>query len=103
MKKILNVLLLIVMMNNGLWAAPGFQTTIKVAGNTLTFYIRPNADITVGFSVIEFFVRYPNTATLTFSDPIENTTNFPGMGTIAPGFESETGIENSNKWIHFYQ
>ena len=101
MKKTYYLILLLSLFNKALWAASGFQSTIKVVNNVLTFYIRPNADITAGFSVIEFFVRYPNTANLTFSDPIENTTNFPNMGTTL-GFEIETGTEGGNRWIHFF-
>jgi Secretion system C-terminal sorting domain len=102
MKKIYTAALLLAL-NSSLWAV-GFQASIKYLGNNLTFYIRPEATINSGFSAMEFFIRYPNTNTLTFSDPAENIAVFPNMGTgSAPdvGFQIETGTSGSDKWARF--
>jgi len=50
-------------------------------GNTIIFSARPMDNVNnVGFSTIEYFVRYPKTAPeFTYSTPVNNTTNFPGM------------------------
>lgn len=52
-------------------------------GNTIVFSARSNIDVAnIGFSTIEYFVRYPKTAAeFTYGTPVNNTTNFPGMGT----------------------
>ena len=97
MKKIRNVILVLILMSQVLQAAPGFQSTMSLSGRTLTVSIRPNATITTGFSVIEYFIRYPSTATLSFSDPVENTAAFPNMGNIT----TSTGTDGAYKYVYF--
>ena len=51
-------------------------------GNSIIFSARPMDNVSnIGFSTIEYFVRYEKTKPeFTYSTPVNNTTNFPGMG-----------------------
>jgi hypothetical protein len=58
--------------------AQKYQTTLKYINNRLEIYIMPEATLTnAGFSSIEFFVRFPATLPLMFSDFQPETSNFP--------------------------
>jgi Secretion system C-terminal sorting domain len=58
--------------------AQSFQATMTHQGTTLIVKIKPNGgNITTTFANMEFFVRYPNTTTLSLSAPVVNTTHFP--------------------------
>lgn len=59
-----------------------FQANVRADGNRIIFSIRPNTNVSqIGFSTIEFFLRYPAaTPAFAYGDLIENTTNFPGIG-----------------------
>jgi hypothetical protein len=67
--------------------AAGFTNT----GNVLTFKLKPSVTTTTGFSVIEFFVRYPTSSpAFTYGAVTVNTTNFPSM--------TATGVAGSGSW-----
>ena len=84
-------------------SAQFFVATFEKDGMDLVFKITPNTgggDISTGWSDIEFFIRYPDSQSGTFSFGIivVNTTDFPGVlipnnGPNAQG--SETGYENN--------
>jgi Secretion system C-terminal sorting domain len=56
-----------------------FQTTMTQEGADLVVKIRPDAALTTGFANMEFYVRYPNSATITWGNPVVNTTDFPNV------------------------
>ena len=58
--------------------AQSFQATMTNQGTTLIVKIKPNGgNITTVFANMEFFIRYPNTTTISWSAPVVNTSNFP--------------------------
>jgi hypothetical protein len=74
----------------GLSFAQGkFSASVTNTGNVLTFKLRPDANVTTGFSTIEFFLRYPTSSpAFTYGTVTVNTAAFPGMagnGTIGGG------------------
>lgn len=84
---IFSVFILLIANNSFSQFAAGFTNT----GNVLTFKLKPNANKTTGFSVIEFFLRYPTaSASFTYGSVTANTTNFPGM--------TATGVTSSGSW-----
>jgi hypothetical protein len=95
--KTLFTLALITLLNTALSAAPGFQGSFRNVGPNITFYIRPEATISTGIAVIDFFVRYPNTQTLSFSEPIGNKDYLP----LGSSILVEVGVEGAYNWIHF--
>jgi hypothetical protein len=90
MKKILSLILtfMVVMSSFG-----QFQGTMRATGNLLTFSLRPDANATsVGFSTIEFFLRYPIAQPqIAYGDIVENSTNFPGIGNFKVVSEPASG------------
>lgn len=68
-----------------------FAAGYSQVGNVLTFKLKPSVTTTTGFTVIEFFVRYPtSTAPFTYGTVSLNSTNFPGM--------LATGVPGSGSW-----
>lgn len=72
-------------------ASAQFAAGYTQAGNILTFKLKPSVTTTTGFTVIEFFVRYPTGSPAFTYGPVSlNTTNFPGI--------LATGIAGSGSW-----
>jgi hypothetical protein len=67
MKKTI-LFLLIVSCASVLQAQQTFQMTMKSVGNTVSIYVKPNATDCKFFGELEFYIRYPNTQNLTFSN-----------------------------------
>jgi Secretion system C-terminal sorting domain len=82
MKKI-TIFLSILCMSVALSAQTTFQTTIRTEGiigvgaRTINIYIKPDATVSKGFAAMEFFIRYPSSEALSFSNFQANTTDFP--------------------------
>jgi hypothetical protein len=102
MKKLTYTILLIIAGLHALNAQTGFKVTMKNVGSFVTVYIRPEATITTDIAVLDFYIRYPNTQTVTFTDPVENTTAFPGMRTGSGpqvGFEVLPGTDGTYNFV----
>jgi hypothetical protein len=88
MKKIV-LPLLILLLGIGSWSFGQGRfsaTVVNVGNNVLTFKLKPDVTTTAGFSVIEFFLRYPTgSPSFTYGSITANTTNFPGMTTSGNG------------------
>ncbi len=100
MKKI-NIVLSILWLSIHL-NAQTFQTTIKNVGRTLEIYIRPDVTVSTGFAAMEFFIRYPSSQVLTFSNFQANTnatTGFPGA-TFNVNELTPASLEASYNSIH---
>lgn len=99
MKKIFFLLSLIICCTDSI-IAQKFQASMRNVGNSLEFYVRPDATITTSFTSIEFFVRYPSTSTLTFSNLVPNTSNFPGLSVTYPSIQlREMGFNSA--WFEY--
>jgi Secretion system C-terminal sorting domain len=94
MKKILFYLLLSALCSPIL-TAQCFQTTVTNIGNTIIVKVKPTGgDITTGFAAMEYFLRYPNTKTVTWGTAIPNVSAFPGLQLsqqTPSGFATEVG------------
>ncbi|MES2429766.1 MAG: T9SS type A sorting domain-containing protein [Bacteroidota bacterium] len=58
-----------------------FQGSFTLVGSTLSYSIKPVADITTAIAYIEFNLQYPTNAapSLTVGAPVSNSTNFPSI------------------------
>jgi hypothetical protein len=105
MKKFTYTLLLITAGFHALNAQTGFKVTMKNVGSFVTVYIRPEATITTDIAVMDFYIRYPNTQTVTFTDPVENVAAFPGMRTgsgAQVGFEVLQGSYGAYRFVEIF-
>jgi hypothetical protein len=105
MKKFTYTLLLITAGFHALNAQTGFKVTMKNVGSFVTVYIRPEATITTDIAVMDFYIRYPNTQTVTFTDPVENVAAFPGMRTgsgAQVGFEVLPGAYGAYRFVEIF-
>lgn len=69
-------------------ASRGFQANVNHkpgSGNGLTIRIRPLANITTGFTTMDFNIRVPASQPFSFLTLFPNLTNFPGMNMIQYG------------------
>lgn len=88
MKKVLivSIVSLFTLVNS---AFSQFSAGYTTTGNVLTFKIKPSVNTTTGFSVIEFFVRYPTSSpSFNYGAVTVNATDFPSMtgtGTVGSG------------------
>ncbi len=102
MKKYLFTSIFVLSLFVNVQAQPGipgqyFQCQIKQSGNLLQFFIRPNPASNGGtnianfkFDNFDFFLRYPSANPLaSFSAPVVNTVDFPGLTMAQDIFGSE--------------
>ncbi len=81
-----------------------FRASMEVVGQDLIFYVRPNpggGDIAVGWSGMEFFVRFPdNSPNFQWGTIVINTTDFPGI-TVTNNGNNIQGREDgyTNTWF----
>ncbi len=60
--------------------AQSFQATMVSQGTTLIVKVKPTGgNVTTGFANMEFYMRYPNTKTITWGNPTVNSTDFSGI------------------------
>ena len=97
MKKIFISFIFLVFALTTAFAQNSFQASFNYTGNKLSFYLKPNASFSSGFSTIEFFVRYPTSSpAFTYSALTVNTTNFPGMQSSGAVGSGQWEIERNN-------
>lgn len=95
MKKIISTLVISLLLANSSFAQ--FSAGFSNVGNVLTFKVKPLTVKTTGFSVLEFFVRYPtSSAAFTYGPITANTTNFPGMTSLGTFGSGSWEIERNN-------
>ncbi|CAN5541841.1 hypothetical protein BH11BAC3_BH11BAC3_10650 [soil metagenome] len=96
MKKIISTLIItLLLLANTSFAQ--FSAGFSNVGNVLTFKVKPLTAKTTGFSVLEFFVRYPtSSAAFTYGPITANITNFPGMTSLGTFGSGSWEIERNN-------
>jgi hypothetical protein len=83
MKNIYSLLFVLLLASSIVFGQGQFRGNVSEGvGNTIVFSAKPKDNVNnIGFSTIEYFVRYPKTAPeFTYGVPVNNLTNFPGMG-----------------------
>jgi hypothetical protein len=85
-----------------------YQGSMKVeltsSGPEIVFYIKLTGENrTEGFSSLEFFVTYPDTRTMIFGAPVNNTTQFPTLAMVYGGQNSQFGSTpgTTNEWWYW--
>jgi Secretion system C-terminal sorting domain len=78
MRRIKTVVLVLALFSISTYAQK-FQTTIKADGNVVSIYLRPDATGSISFSDLEFYLRYPSSQNLSFSNFQSNPAAFPGI------------------------
>lgn len=95
MKKIF-IIALLVSCYTVSFAQAKFSASVTNTGNNLIFQLKPDANITTGFSTIEFFLRYPSSSpAFSYGLVTVNTAAFPGM---AGNGTTGGGAANSGAW-----
>jgi hypothetical protein len=82
MKKFINLFFILSLITSIGFSQGQFRGNLaEGAENTIVFTARPMDNVNnIGFSTIEYFVRYPKTSPeFTYGTPVNNLTNFPGM------------------------
>ncbi|MBL7813631.1 MAG: T9SS type A sorting domain-containing protein [Saprospiraceae bacterium] len=79
-----------------------FQATMTTDGSSLVFKIKPTGgNITAVFANMEFYIRYPDTKTLTWASPVAKVTDIPG-GVIQKNDPYTTITEAGYTIVRFY-
>ena len=80
MKKIITILLSFLIIKTNSFSQY-FQGSFTNVGNKVTVKVKPTGNLTVGITLVDFYIRYnvATTPAFTIGNITPNTTNFPGL------------------------
>ena len=74
------MIIVLILAGRTIISAQKLQATMTNQGTTLFVKLKPNStSVTTGFSNMEFFIRYPNTQTIAWTNLIANGIDFPSI------------------------